>query len=126
MATTLTISTPVTTTLTIDGTSTTYNVTGENTTLEISTQISATVGSAIIYTPSGRLESTNVQAALDELAGDYFVQAGTPSGSQLNEGDLWYDTDDDELKVYRGTTWQTLAGAGGDAETMLTLDGGSF
>ena len=126
MATTLTISTPVSTTLTIDGVSTTYNVSGENTTLEISTQISATVGSAIIYTPSGRMESTNVQAALDELAGDYFVQAGTPSGSQLNEGDLWYDTDDDELKVYRGTTWQTLAGAGGDAETMLTLDGGSF
>ena len=72
------------------------------------------------------MESTNVQAALDELAGDFFVQDGTPSGSQLNEGDLWYDTDDDELKVYRGTTWQTLAGAGGDAETMLTLDGGSF
>ena len=126
MATTLTISTPVTTTLTIDGTSTTYNVTGESTTLEISTQISATVGSAIIYTPSGRMESTNVQAALDELAGDYFVQAGTPSGSQLNEGDLWYDTDDDEIKVYRESTWQTLAGAGGDPETMLTLDGGSF
>ena len=126
MATTLTISTPVSTTLTIDGVSTTYNVSGENTTLEISTQISATVGSAIIYTPSGRMESTNVQAALDELAGDFFVQDGTPSGSQLNEGDLWYDTDDDELKVYRGTTWQTLAGAGGDAETMLTLDGGSF
>ena len=126
MATTLTISTPVSTTLTIDGVSTTYNVSGENTTLEISTQISATVGSAIIYSPSGRLESTNVQAALDELAGDFFVQDGTPSGSQLNEGDLWYDTDDDELKVYRGTTWQTLAGAGGDAETMLTLDGGSF
>jgi len=126
MATTLTISTPVSTTLTIDGVSTNYNVSGENTTLEISTQISATVGSAIIYTPSGRLESTNVQAALDELAGDFFVQDGTPSGSQLNEGDLWYDTDDDELKVYRGTTWQTLAGAGGDAETMLTLDGGSF
>ena len=126
MATTLTISTPVTTTLTIDGTSTTYNVTGESTTLEISTQISATVGSAIIYEPSGRMESTNVQAALDELAGDYFVQAGTPSGSQLNEGDLWYDTDDDEIKVYRESTWQTLAGAGGTAETMLTLDGGSF
>ena len=126
MATTLTISTPVSTTLTIDGVSTNYNVSGENTTLEISTQISATVGSAIIYSPSGRLESTNVQAALDELAGDFFVQDGTPSGSQLNEGDLWYDTDDDELKVYRGTTWQTLAGAGGDPETMLTLDGGSF
>ena len=126
MATTLTISSPVDTTLTIDGLSTEFNVSGTSTTLEISTQISATVATAIIYSPSGRMESTNVQTALDEIAGDYFVQAGTPSGSQLNEGDLWYDTDDDELKVYRGTTWQTLAGAGGDAETMLTLDGGSF
>ena len=48
MATTLTISTPVSTTLTIDGVSTTYNVSGENTTLEISTQISATVATAIL------------------------------------------------------------------------------
>ena len=126
MATTLTISSPVDTTLTIDGLSTEYNISGTSTTLEISTQISATVATAIIYSPTGRMEAVNVQTALDEIAGDYFVQAGTPSGSQLNEGDLWYDTDDDELKVYRGTTWQTLAGAGGDAETMLTLDGGSF
>ena len=126
MATTLTISSPVDTTLTIDGLSTEYNISGTSTTLEISTQISATVATAIIYSPTGRMESTNVQTALDEIAGDFFVQDGTPSGSQLNEGDLWYDTDDDELKVYRGTTWQTLAGAGGDAETMLTLDGGSF
>jgi hypothetical protein len=126
MATTLTISSPVDTTLTIDGLSTEYNISGTSTTLEISTQISATVATAIIYSPTGRMAATNVQTALDEIAGDYFVQAGTPSGSQLNEGDLWYDTDDDELKVYRGTTWQTLAGAGGDAEKMLTLDGGSF
>ena len=126
MATTLTISSPVDTTLTIDGLSTEYNISGTSTTLEISTQISATVATAITYEPSGRMESTNVQTALDEIAGDFFVQDGTPSGSQLNEGDLWYDTDDDEIKVYRESTWQTLAGAGGTAETMLTLDGGSF
>jgi hypothetical protein len=126
MATTLTISTPVTTTLTIDGVTTNYNISGENTTLEISTSLSSQLASGINYTPSGRMAATTVQTALDEIAGDFFVQDGTPSGSQLNEGDLWYDTDDDELKVYRGTTWQTLAGAGGDAETMLTLDGGSF
>ena len=126
MATTLTISSPVDTTLSINGLSTEYNISGTSTTLEISTQISATVATAIIYSPSGRMESTNVQTALDEIAGDFFVQDGTPSGSQLNEGDLWYDTDDDEIKVYRESTWQTLAGAGGTAETMLTLDGGSF
>ena len=126
MATTLTISTPVSTTLTIDGVTTNYNISGENTTLEISTSLGSQEASAINYSPTGRMAATTVQGALDELAGDFFVQDGTPSGSQLNEGDLWYDTDDDELKVYRGTTWQTLAGAGGDAETMLTLDGGSF
>ena len=126
MATTLTISTPVTTTLTIDGTSTTYNVSGTETTLEVSTTIATQYAAAIDYTPSGRMAATTVQGALDEIAGDFFVQDGTPSGSQLNEGDLWYDTDDDEIKVYRESTWQTLAGAGGTAETMLTLDGGSF
>ena len=126
MATTLTISTPVTTTLTIDGVTTNYNISGENTILEISTSLGSQEASAINYTPTGRMAATTVQGALDEIAGDFFVQDGTPSGSQLNEGDLWYDTDDDELKVYRGTTWQTLAGAGGDAQTMLTLDGGSF
>ena len=126
MATTLTISTPVSTTLTIDGVTTNYNISGENTTLEISTSLGSQQASAINYTPTGRMAATTVQGALDEIAGDFFVQDSTPSGSQLNEGDLWYDTDDDELKVYRGTTWQTLAGAGGDAETMLTLDGGSF
>ena len=126
MATTLTISTPVSTTLTIDGVNTNYNISGENTTLEISTSLGSQMASAINYTPTGRMAATTVQGALDEIAGDFFVQDSTPSGSQLNEGDLWYDTDDDELKVYRGTTWQTLAGAGGDPETMLTLDGGSF
>ena len=126
MATTLTISTPVTTTLTIDGTSTTYNVSGTETTLEVSTTIATQYAAAINYTPTGRMAATTVQGALDEIAGDFFVQDSTPSGSQLNEGDLWYNTDDDELKVYRGSTWQTLAGAGGDPETMLTLDGGSF
>ena len=126
MATTLTISSPVDTTLSINGLSTEYNISGTSTTLEISTSLGSQEASAINYTPTGRMAATTVQGALDEIAGDFFVQDSTPSGSQLNEGDLWYDTDDDELKVYRGTTWQTLAGAGGDPETMLTLDGGSF
>ena len=126
MATTLTISSPVDTTLSINGLSTEYNISGTSTTLEISTSLGSQEASAINYSPTGRMASTTVQGALDEIAGDFFVQDSTPSGSQLNEGDLWYDTDDDEIKVYRESTWQTLAGAGGTAETMLTLDGGSF
>jgi hypothetical protein len=126
MATTLTISPGANTTLTVNGTSTEYNVSGTTTTLTLNTAISGVNAAEIVYSPTGRMSSTNVQTAIDELAGDYFMQAAAPSGSQLNEGDLWYDTDDDELKVYRGTDWQTLAGAGGDTETMMSLDGGSF
>jgi exopolysaccharide biosynthesis protein len=126
MATTLTISPGENTTLTINGTSTTYDVSGESTTLTLNTAVAATNATDIMYSPTGRMSAVNVQTALDEIAGDYFMQAAAPSGSQLNEGDLWYDTDDDELKVYRGTAWQTLAGAGGDVETMMSLDGGSF
>ena len=67
-----------------------------------------------------------MQTAIDELAGDDFRSTGTPSGSQVDNGDLWYDTDDHELKVYRDSNWQTIAAAGGTTETMLTMDGGSF
>ena len=126
MATTLTISPGTNTTLTISGTGTEYNISGDSTTLTINTAITAANASDIVYVPSAKMSSTNMQDAIDELAGDHFIQASAPTGSQLNEGDLWYDTDDDELKVYRGTQWQTLAGAGGDVETMMQLDGGSF
>jgi hypothetical protein len=126
MATTLTISPGANTTLTISGESTEYNIAGDSTTLTLNTAVSGANATDIIYSPTGKMSATNIQAAIDQLAGDHFIQAGEPSGSQLNEGDLWYDTDDDELKVYRGTQWQTLAGAGGDVETMMQLDGGSF
>ena len=126
MATTLTISPGANTTLTISGTSTEYNISGDSTTLTMNTAISGANATDIVYAPTGKMSSTNIQDAIDELAGDHFIQAAARTGSQLNEGDLWYDTDDDELKVYRGTQWQTLAGAGGDVETMMQLDGGSF
>ena len=80
----------------------------------------------MVYTPSGKMSATNMQDAIDELAGDAFVQAAAPTGSELGAGDLWYDSDDHELKVYRDSQWQTIAAAGGTTETMLTMDGGSF
>ena len=70
-------------------------------------------------------DSTN---ALQVLADQFFRGPNTPSGSNLGEGDLWYDTDDDQLKVYRETSsnnfeFVPLAQATG---TMDTLDGGNF
>ena len=113
MATSLTVSTSEDITLTItDGTSTVVTPSTPDTTLTINTALSAAVASDIVYTPSGKMSSTNMQSA--------------PTGSQLGNGDLWYDSDDHELKVYRDSNWQTIAAAGGTTETMLTMDGGSF
>ena len=117
MATTLTIT---------DGTSTVVTPSTPDTTLTINTALSAAVATDIVYSPTGKMSSTNMQDAIDELAGDDFRSTGTPSGSQVDNGDLWYDTDDHELKVYRDSNWQTIAAAGGTTETMLTMDGGSF
>jgi hypothetical protein len=73
--------------------------------------------------PSGSLQN-----AINILADQFFRGASAPSGSNLEEGDLWYDTDDDQLKVYRETSpsifeFVPLAAATG---TMDNLDGGQF
>jgi len=73
--------------------------------------------------PGGTLTS-----ALQILADQFYRQPEEPTGSNLSEGDLWYDTDDDQLKVYRETSsnvfqFVPLAAA---TDTMDNLDGGQF
>ena len=73
--------------------------------------------------PTGSLTT-----ALQKLADQFFRGPSAPTGSNLSEGDLWYDTDDDQLKVYRETSTNNfefvpLAQATG---TMNNLDGGLF
>ena len=84
----------------------------------------------ILYTATGSLAGGNVQDALGDLADQFFRQSSTPSGSNLAEGDLWYNTSSEELFVYRqvsgGYEWHTIASAGGSSPTSFTLDGGSF
>ena len=79
---------------------------------------------------AGSLAGGNVQDALGDLADQFFRQSSTPSGSNLAEGDLWYNTSSEELFVYRqvsgGYEWHTIASAGGSSPTSFTLDGGSF
>jgi hypothetical protein len=70
----------------------------------------------------------NLTNALEVLADQFYRGTSAPTGSNLGEGDLWYDTDDDQLKVYRETSTNTfefvpLASATG---TMDNLDGGGF
>ena len=87
-----------------------------------------------LISPSTTVEAHNtipqgtLANALEVLSDQFFRGPNTPSGSNLAEGDLWYDTDDDQLKVYRETSTNNfefvpLAQATG---TMDTLDGGNF
>ena len=84
----------------------------------------------VTYTSTGSLAGGNVQDALADLADQFFRQGSTPSGDNLAEGDLWYNTSSEELFVYRqvsgGYEWHTIASAGGSSPTSFTLDGGSF
>ena len=90
----------------------------------------ASLAEDVVYTQTGSLAGGNVQDALGDLADQFFRQSSTPSGSNLAEGDLWYNTASEELFVYRqvsgGYEWHTIASAGGSSPTSFTLDGGSF
>ena len=46
--------------------------------------------------PTGSLTT-----ALEKLADQFFRGTTAPTGSNLEEGDLWYDTDDNQLKIYQ-------------------------
>jgi hypothetical protein len=92
--------------------------------------LAASLAADVNYTATGSLAGGNLQDALGDLADQFFRQSSTPSGSNLAEGDLWYNTSSEELFVYRqvsgGYEWHTIAAAGGSSPTSFTLDGGSF
>jgi hypothetical protein len=101
--------------------------------VETSTDLvtAANLATDVSYTSINNLLSGgNVQEALADLADQFFKQSATPSGDNLQEGDLWYNTSSEELLVYRqvsgGFEWHTIASAGGSTPTSFTLDGGSF
>ena len=101
-------------------------------TITTTSDLTLQAGSAgdIVYTQTGTLPGGNVQEALADLADQFFRQSSTPSGDNLAEGDLWYNTATDELLVYRqvsgGFEFHVIASAGGSSPTAFTLDGGSF
>ena len=81
------------------------------------------------------IDATNIQDALHQLADQRFTGATAPASGDANleEGDLWYDTANNLLKVYRNTTWENLVIAAqlaeGSAATEyadITLNGGYF
>ena len=106
----------------------------ETTSVAISVVPASTIASAIGSTAYGSITATNIQTALEQLADQFYRGSGTPSGTNLGEGDLWYDTANEELRVYREISsgsfaWIALVAGGyitGETSLMDKLDGGYF
>ena len=84
--------------------------------------------SGVSVSPSGSITATNVQDALIQLADHTFRQAVAPSGTNVEQGDFWYETDTETLHVYREVSsgvfeWVPLLFSTSDSDT---LDGGSY
>ena len=133
MAITVTVTeTPTYVTVNETNTEVTLNQSDNPITITTSTDLITALGLAadVTYTQHGSLPGGNVQDALEDLADQFFRQSSTPSGDNLSEGDLWYNTSTEELLVYRQTAggfeFHVIASAGGSAPTAFTLDGGSF
>ena len=92
-----------TTSVVASGTATTLEV--FNTSIPSITSAASGVSSAAY----GSVTATNVQSAIEQLADQSFRQAAAPTGATVSEGDTWYDTDDDEFKVYRETSTGVFA-----------------
>ncbi len=86
--------------------------------------------SGVSFNPHGTVTATNLQAAVEQLADQDFRTTETPTGPNIEEGDTWYDTDDNQLKVYRETSsgvfeWVPIM-VGNISEDSDTLDAGAF
>ena len=78
----------------------------------------------------GTITADNVRDALQQLADQDFRTTETPTGPNIEEGDTWYDIDDNQLKVYRETStgvfgWVPIM-IGDDSPDSDTLDAGAF
>jgi len=116
------------TTVTVAEDTTTINIAPVITTVEAKgLAVSLASAAALPVVPYGTVTATNVQDALQQLADQDFRSDDAPTGANVSEGDTWYDTDDNLMKVYREISngvfaWTNLV----VAETDETLDAGAF
>jgi len=86
----------------------------------------------VTFDAHGTVTANNVRDAIQQLADQQFrgTTAPTSDTANLEEGDLFYDTDDNQIKVYRETSSGVfefvpiiVGDASGDSDT---LDAGAF
>ena len=122
--------------LTITPQTTSIGVTNKTTTLTISSAIAGAATDAqgitfqnAAWTISG---ASTVEQALLQLADQFWNQTTAPTAGTTNlaEGDFYYDTDDNQLKIYRETSTGTFEFVpvmiGNSSVDSDTIDAGSF
>ena len=87
-------------------------VTGAGASAHIADTSDAHDASAISFSPTGTIASTDVQAAIAEVASEAAAGSGIASGTGFPGGpannDVFYRTDRDILYFYDGTRWLSL------------------
>ena len=99
-------------------------------TVEATSSIPSLSSSGIIVTPTGTITATTLQGALEQLADQSFRTSSTPTGSNIEQGDTWYNTETETLSVYRETSpgnfeWVPIM-IGNASPDSDTLDAGAF
>ncbi len=79
--------------------------------------------SGYTVTPHGRISGDDIQEAIQNL--DDSLSNRTTAPTNPVEGNIYYDTDDNILRLYIDTQWKTLA-AFSLTNSMSTVNGGSF
>ena len=102
----------------------------EVTTVEAALSVPTISANAITVTPYGTVTGNTLQTAIEQLADQDFRSSSTPTGSNIEEGDTWYNTDTDQFYVYRqvsgiGLTWVPIM-VGNESPDSDTLDAGAF
>ena len=122
------------TTVSVEDTQVSINIVPNVTTIEARglslSDASGVSSSAVAITPTGTITATNLQGALEQLADQDFRTDEVPTGSRIEVGDTWYDTNDDQLKIYRQTSngvyeWVPIM-IGDDSEDSDNIDAGAF
>jgi hypothetical protein len=84
----------------------------------------------IVVQPYHTITQTTLQGALNQLADQDFRSSNTPTGSNIEEGDTWYNIETDQFYVYRRVSETTLAWVpimvGNESPDSDTLDAGAF
>ena len=113
----------------------TVDITAEATTISVNNfaiPINFMDADNVVFTPHNTITANNVSDAIKQLADQQFRGTTAPAdgSANLEDGDLFYDTDDNQIKVYRETSTGVfefvpiiVGDASGDSDT---LDAGAF